>query len=56
VVGILQRLRGSVVGADLVELNPARDPTGTTAMVAAKLAKELLARLLSDERCVTAVG
>ncbi len=48
VIGILQRLRGPVVGADLVELNPARDPTGATAMVAAKLAKELLARLLSD--------
>jgi arginase family enzyme len=37
-----------VVGADLVELNPTRDPTGITARVAAKLAKELLARLLSD--------
>jgi arginase len=48
VIGILQRLRGHVVGADLVELNPTCDPTGVTAMAAAKLAKELLARLLSD--------
>jgi len=48
VIGFLQRLRGRVVGADLVELNPTRDPTGITARVAAKLAKELLARLLSD--------
>ena len=48
VIGVLQRLRGPVVGADLVELNPTRDPTGTTAMAAAKLAKELVARLLSD--------
>jgi agmatinase len=48
VIGLLQRLRGRVVGADLVELNPARDPSGTTAMVAAKLLKELLARLLAD--------
>jgi len=47
VIGLLQRLRGRVVGADLVELNPARDPAGTTAMVAAKLVKELLARLLA---------
>ena len=47
VIGVLQRLSGPVVGADLVELNPTRDPTGTTAMAAAKLAKELAARLLS---------
>jgi arginase family enzyme len=46
VVGFLQRLDGPLVGADLVELNPTRDPTGLTALVAAKLAKELLARLL----------
>jgi agmatinase len=48
VIGFLQRLRGSVVGADVVELNPARDAGDATARVAAKLAKELLARLLSD--------
>jgi agmatinase len=48
VIGLLQRLPGPVVGADLVELNPTRDPTGISARVAAKLAKELLARLLSD--------
>ena len=41
-------LDGPVVGADLVELNPTRDPTGLTAMVAAKLAKELLALLLTE--------
>jgi arginase len=50
VVGFLQRLEGPVVGADLVELNPRRDPTGVTALVAAKLAKELLARLLEGVR------
>jgi agmatinase len=48
VIGVVQRLRGRVVGADVVELNPTRDPDGTTARVAAKIAKELLARLLSD--------
>jgi arginase family enzyme len=48
VIAFLQRLPGPVVGADLVELNPACDPGGGTARVAAKLAKELLARLLSD--------
>jgi len=48
VIGVVKRLRGRVVGGDLVELNPARDSGGATANVAAKLAKELLARLLSD--------
>ncbi len=47
VVGLLQRLNAPVVGADLVELNPTRDPAGLTALVAAKLAKELLALLLT---------
>jgi agmatinase len=44
---LLARVRGPVVAADLVELNPARDPSGRSAFVAAKLAKELLARLLA---------
>jgi arginase len=45
-LGTIQRMQGRVVGADVVELNPERDPTGVTAMVAAKLVKELLARML----------
>lgn len=48
VIGVVQRLRGLVVGADVVELNPARDVGDITAAVAAKLAKELAARMLSD--------
>lgn len=35
------------VGADIVELNPMRDPLGITAMVAAKLLKEIAARMLA---------
>ncbi|MEC8687787.1 MAG: arginase family protein, partial [Actinomycetota bacterium] len=31
-----------VVGADIVEINPERDINGLTAMVGAKLVKELL--------------
>jgi agmatinase len=38
-----------IVGADVVELNPDCDPTGLTAAVAAKLARELLGRLLTPE-------
>jgi agmatinase len=37
----------AVVGADVVELNPTRDVNGVTAMVAAKVARELLGMLLA---------
>jgi len=46
VMAVLRRVRGPVVGADVVELNPARDPLGLTAAVAAKLVKELGALML----------
>jgi arginase family enzyme len=49
VIGFLHRLQGPVLGADVVELNPSRDPDGLTARVAAKLVKELAARLLAEE-------
>lgn len=42
-------IKGNVVGADLVEFNPSRDINGITAMVAAKLFKELLAKLISAD-------
>jgi arginase family enzyme len=35
-----------VVGADIVELNPHRDLVGCTAMVAAKLLKEMVSIML----------
>ncbi len=45
---VLEVIRGArgLVGADVVELNPSRDPAGITAVAAAKLVKELLGRLL----------
>lgn len=43
---LIHRLPGPIVGADLVEYNPRRDPSGITAMVAAKCVKELLARMI----------
>ena len=46
VVEIIQNLPGPIVGADLVEYNPNHDPTGITDVAAAKLMKEILARLL----------
>jgi arginase len=45
---ILQALPTPLVGADIVELNPLRDPLGLTARVAAKLLKEIAARMLVD--------
>ena len=46
---LLQGLRVPVVGADIVELNPHRDAAGCTAMVAAKLLKEITAVMLRPE-------
>jgi agmatinase len=46
VLGIIQRLTGPVVGADIVEFNPDRDPVGITAATAAKLLKEVLACMI----------
>ncbi len=48
VITLIQSLEAPLVGADLVELNPSRDPTGVTAMVAAKLLKEIVARMLES--------
>ncbi len=42
-IGLLQRLKADVVGADIVECNPLRDVGGMTAMVGAKLLKEVSA-------------
>jgi agmatinase len=40
---VLHRVPGGIVGADIVELHPARDLNGVTATLAAKLVKELAA-------------
>jgi agmatinase len=46
VLEIIQDLRGDLVGADIVEFNPERDLHGMTGMVAGKLLKELIGRML----------
>ncbi len=48
VVGIIQGLGGHIVGADIVEYNPRQDVAGLTALVAAKLVKEVAGRMLAD--------
>ncbi|HEX6316097.1 MAG TPA: arginase family protein, partial [Gemmatimonadaceae bacterium] len=45
VIGLVQDVAGTIVGADVVELNPSRDVDGMTARVAAKLVKELMSRM-----------
>jgi len=48
-IRLIQNVRAPIVGADIVELNPTRDPVGITSAVAAKLLKEIAARLLETE-------
>jgi len=43
ILSVLHRIGTQIVGADVVELNPARDINGMTAVVAAKFVKELAA-------------
>jgi len=49
VIEIIQNLKGNVVGADIVELNPELDPLKITGMVAGKLLKEILGRMLEEK-------
>ena len=48
VLTLIQNFKGRLIGADVVELNPHRDIHNMTAMVAAKFAKEIIARLYLD--------
>jgi len=50
VITVIQDLEGDLIGADVVELNPSRDLTEITAPLAAKLVKELAARMTGDRR------
>ena len=45
-IGLIQRLQARVIGADIVEYNPRMDPVQTTAVVCAKLLKEIAAKML----------
>jgi arginase len=49
VLSIIQALRLQIVGADIVEYNPNRDTHSQTAMVAAKVFKEIAAAMLRKE-------
>jgi arginase family enzyme len=47
-INILADLDTPIIGGDVVELNPARDINGMTAVVAAKLVKELAAAMAAN--------
>jgi agmatinase len=49
VIGLVGSAGGLVIGADIVELNPRRDPLGVTVQVAAKLVKEIAGRMLETK-------
>jgi arginase len=53
VLAVLSRQTAPLVGADIVELCPPRDPTGVTAILAAKLVRELAALAVrnGEARC-----
>jgi agmatinase len=48
VLELIKNVKGQIVGADIVEYNPERDINGVTGMVAGKLLKEIIARILEN--------
>ncbi|MFC1515477.1 agmatinase [Thermodesulfobacteriota bacterium] len=46
VIDTLHRIKGTIVGADIVEYNPRNDASGVTATVGAKLLKEIAGQLI----------
>lgn len=48
-IEIIQSINAPVIGADIVEFNPELDPTGMTAVVCAKILKELAGKMLTLE-------
>jgi arginase family enzyme len=43
----LHAIEGTIVGADIVEYNPEQDVAGMTGVVAAKILKEILGKMIA---------
>ena len=54
VIRLVHAIEADIIGADIVELNPLRDPLGLTAMAAAKLLKEIMGRIVRQRRTAAA--
>jgi agmatinase len=52
-ISYLHAISGRIVGADIVEFNPAQDVSHVTATVAAKILKELLGKMLLEKPVVS---
>ncbi len=50
VLAVLERVRAPIVGADIVEYNPSRDLNGVTAVLAAKMIREVAALCHGNNR------
>lgn len=51
-ISCLHSLNAHIVAADIVEFNPVRDNSGLTAMVCAKLVKEIAGKMLSTASAI----
>ncbi len=50
VIDIIQSIKAPIIGGDIVELNPNRDINNISAMVSAKLFKEMSAKMIENNR------
>ena len=49
-LSVIQSLHANIIGADVVELNPTQDVSDVTEMVAAKVFKEIVAKMLESTK------
>jgi agmatinase len=50
VIDMLHALKGAIVGLDVVEVNPDRDPLGITAAAAVKIIMEVMGKIVASRR------
>ena len=49
-IDILHALNGNIVGPDVVEVNPDRDPLGITAAAAVKIIMEVIGKIVASKK------